>query len=108
MDRDNDNIVTFEDENGESVDLEILDYFFYDGQEYAILADTAGLDDGAEESEELPEVDVFVMKVEPVDDENEDLIPVDPELEPEVLEYAEKILNGEIGDDEEDEEDDEE
>ena len=105
MSADRDNIVTFEDDNGETVDLEILDYFFYDGQEYAVLADTADLDD---DSDDVPEeVDVFVMKVEPVDDENEDLIPVDPELEPEVLEYAGRFLNGET-DDEEDEEEDEE
>jgi len=97
------NIVTFEDENGESVDLEIVEYFFYDGQEYVILADTSDLDDENDDPDNVPEVDVYVMRVEPVDDENEDFVPVDPELEPEVLEYAEKYLNGETEEDDEEE-----
>ena len=108
MSQDNENIVTFEDENGDTVDLEIIEYFFYDGQEYVILADTAELGDEApEDPDEAPEVDVYVMKVEPVDEENEDFIPVDPELEPEILEYAEKYLNGEVEDEEEEEDEDE-
>jgi len=102
MSQDNENIVTFEDENGDTVDLEIVEYFFYDGQEYVILADSADIGDETLENE-TPEVDVYVMKVEPVDDENEDFIPVDPELEPEILEYAEKFLNGETEEEEEDE-----
>lgn len=119
MSNENENIVSFEDENGGTVDLEVVDYFFYDGQEYVILADVndlGGCDCGCEDEDcdcdhdhdecdcEGSEVDVYVMKVEAIDDENEDFLPVDPELEPEVLAYAERFLNGEFDEEEEGEE----
>lgn len=47
---------------------------------------------------EPEEVDVYVMRVNVVDDDNEEFVPVNPEEEEEILEYAEKFLNGELPD----------
>jgi len=112
MNEENENIVSFEDENGEIVNLEVVDYFFYDGQEYVILADAdedgCGCEACGDEACECDdsEVDVYVMKVENLDEEDEEFLPVDPELEPEVLAYAERFLNGEFDEEDDEDEDD--
>ena len=57
-------LVTFETDDGEEFDLEVLDYFDYEGQEYAVLAQL---------EEDVPEdadTEVYIMKVtEEGDDE---------------------------------------
>ena len=32
-------LVVFEDDKGNEITMEVLDYFFYEGQEYAMLTD---------------------------------------------------------------------
>ena len=32
-------LVVFEDDNGNEITMEVLDYLFYEGQEYALLAE---------------------------------------------------------------------
>jgi len=44
------------------------------------------------------EVDVYVMRVKVVDDENEEFVPIEPDMEEEILDYAEKFLNGDLPD----------
>ena len=51
--------VEFTDDNGGTFELEIVDYFLFDGQEYVILADTAGL--RVDDDNDTEEVDVFII-----------------------------------------------
>ena len=59
-------IVVFADDEGNEFELDVIDYFEYEGQEYAILMDLSDLPDPAPEQEEeceCTEQDVFIMKV---------------------------------------------
>ena len=59
------------DENGNTVNLEILRYFFYNGDEFAAICEADGADD-----------EVFFMKVTtPEDAEDEDEIELTPVIE---------------------------
>ncbi|MBQ6426930.1 MAG: DUF1292 domain-containing protein [Clostridia bacterium] len=66
-------LVTFSDEDGNEFDLEVIDYFDYEGQEYAALID-------AEPDEESDEpLDVYIMKIV-VHDDLEEFLPADDGL----------------------------
>ena len=86
-------IVEFVSDTGEVMEFEVVDYFLYDGEEYVILADMGKNPDDIEADEK---VDVFIMKVEIIDDDTEEFVPLPPEIEDEVLEFAEKLLSGEL------------
>lgn len=64
-----DNLVTFVDENGEEVTFEYMDCIEYQGKEYLAL-----LPVNEEESNE-----VVILEVEPVDEENENYLSVEDE-----------------------------
>lgn len=125
------NIVTFEDDEGNTFELEIMDYFNYNGNDYVILADIAEDDaccnhDHDHEHEHKHEhgekegcgcgcgnhhheTDVYVMQVVPVDEENEEFVPIPEDMEEEVLAFADKFLSGELDElTDEDESEDEE
>ena len=61
-----DNIVTFVDENGEELSFEYLDCIEYEGKEYLILLP-------------MGEDQIVILEVEPVDEENENYIAVESE-----------------------------
>ena len=63
-----DNIVTFVDENGEEVTFEYMDCIEYQGKEYLALLPTE------EDSNE-----VVILEIEPVDEENENYLSVEDE-----------------------------
>jgi hypothetical protein len=86
-------VVEFEAENGDVIEFEVVDYFLYDGEEYVILAD---LGQHPEKLKDHDTVDVFIMKVEIIDDENEEFLPIPAEIEDKVLEFAGKLLSGEL------------
>lgn len=88
--------VEFTDDNGVTIELEIVDYFLFDGQEYVILADTNGV--RVDEKNETEEVDVFVMRVDVIDDDNEEFAPLTPLEEDKVNPYATKFLANELPD----------
>ena len=76
------------DEEGNTVLLEVIRYFFYNGEEYVILGDAqqadCGHDHHGDEHEECTEevsMDVYVMKVVPSeeDDDMEEFVPVEDE-----------------------------
>ena len=51
-------LVEMTDEDGNTITMMVLDYFFYNGEEYVILTDSV-----PEAGEDLPdEVDCYVMK----------------------------------------------
>ena len=68
-------LVVFEDDDGNELTMEVLDYLAYEGKEYALLA---------EYNEDLDETsvrDAFVMEIRPLPDdpENEEFIPITDE-----------------------------
>ena len=68
-------LVTFEDEEGNEITMEVLDYFFYEGKEYALL--TEFVED--EETEPDEDLDVYIMEVVDAGDDMEEFVPVEDE-----------------------------
>ena len=62
------NILTLTDENGQDVDFEYLDCIEYQEKEYLVLMP---VEEDAEE--------IFILEVEPVDEENENYLAVEDE-----------------------------
>lgn len=77
--------VEFENEDGETLTLEVLDYFEYEDGLYAILANTEGCDEDSDEME------VCVLKVIETEDGQEFVEP-DESLIPELQEIVERIF----------------
>ena len=81
MDEERD-LVVFEDDAGNELTMEVLDYLAYEGKEYALLTEYVEDDDDDDEDEP---VEVFIMEVVPVGDDQEEFVPVDDAL-------AEKLI----------------
>ena len=75
MDEERD-LVVFEDDAGNELSMEVLDYLAYEGKEYALL--TEFVEEPDEDSEEP--LEVFIMEVVPVGDDQEEFVPVDDAL----------------------------
>ena len=98
MDEERD-LVVFEDDKGNELTMEVLDYLAYEGKEYALL--TEYVEDDSDTDEDEP-IEVFIMEVVPVGEDQEEFVPVDDAL-------AEKLIKiFESNDFEEDELEDEE
>ena len=65
-------VVTFTDEEGNEFELDVIEYFEYEGQEYAVLMDLG--EDDADEGEDTAEV--YIMKIV-VDGDTEEFLPAD-------------------------------
>lgn len=80
-------LVTFVDDNGDEFDLEVIDYFEYEGKEYGVLIDP-DLPDDAEYFE------VCIMEIVVHEEEDlEEFLPVeDEELQAKLLEVAQKRM----------------
>lgn len=104
-------LVVFEDDKGNEITMEVLDYLFYEGKEYALLAemneDSACGDcdtkecDGCDNRREA-----FVMEVVPVGDDMEEFVPISEELAEKLIDIIEnsefdEIYEDDIEDDEE-------
>lgn len=78
-------MVTFSDDEGNEFEMEVIEYFDYEGQEYAVLLDpeTEGDEDEAAE--------VYIMKVV-VDGDMEEFLPADEELMPKLTEIVEQMF----------------
>lgn len=100
MDEERD-LVVFEDDAGNELTMEVLDYLAYEGKEYALL--TEYVEDEDEDSDEDEPVEVFIMEVRPVGEDQEEFVPVDEELAETLIEIFESDDFDEIYDDEEDE-----
>ena len=81
MDEERD-LVVFEDDAGNQMTMEVLDYLAYEGKEYALL--TEYVEDDNDGNEDEP-VEVLIMEVVPVGEDQEEFVPVDDEL-------AEKLI----------------
>ena len=98
-------LVVFEDDAGNEITMEVLDYFFYEGNEYALLTEASEAcecceDVECEGCESLGET--YVMQIVPVGEDEEEFVPVDDELADKLKELIESGLydDGETLDDE--------
>ncbi len=78
--------VVFTDEDGTEFELDVIDYFDYENEEYAILAELP-----EEDSEEEQELEVYIMKVE-TNGEYEEFLPPDDDKMEMLSAIAEKRL----------------
>ena len=92
-------LIVFEDEDGNEITFVIEDYFFYNGDEYAILTEYDTENDNVKSEEGS-----IVCKIETVEgedgEEDEEFVPVEDE------EFAEKLIeiaNAQLAEDEEEE-----
>lgn len=85
----NENKITLFDDDGNEMNVEILEYFLLDGQEYVMLTD---LDTEVRDGQ----VDIFLMQVNVLDDESEEFVPIDADNEDAVYSFAEKLVSGQI------------
>ena len=90
-------IVEFTDDEGNTLLLEVMDYFFYNGEEFAALCDA----DAEDDAEDTP---VYIMKINAFTDENgeelEEFVPPEEEL----MEKLIQIVNTRFGEDDDEEE----
>lgn len=92
----NENIIMMQDDQGNEMALEIIDSFIYEGQEYAVLAEPCDCDDEGNCADCGESLDVYVMQVNPIDDENDELVAIAEDKEAEVLAYADRYLAGDF------------
>ena len=82
-------LVVFEDDAGNQITMEVLDYLFYEGRQYALLSELSEACDACEtetcEGCETPR-EAYVMEVVEVGDDMEEFVPVDEAL-------AEKLID---------------
>lgn len=79
-------LVTFADEEGNEFDLEVMEYFDYEGEEYAILCQLE------ENVEEGADTEVYIMKVKE-EGEEEVFLPADEDKMDELTKIAEGIID---------------
>nr|MDD6336367.1 DUF1292 domain-containing protein [bacterium] len=98
--------VVFADEDGEEFELTVLDYFFYNGDEYAVLADHICDDECGHDGEEGCEcgcgcgdceVEIYYMRVV-TEGEEETFIPIEDE---DLLDALDSAYNSGVDADEE-------
>ena len=100
-------LVTLVDEDGDERTLEVLDYFFYEGKEYAVLTDYDEEHDH-EHGEDCDcaghDVDAYIMCVESAGDDEEEFLPIEDEgLMEKLIEFVQNELYGDGDDVDEDE-----
>ena len=86
-------IIELEGEEGEVLKLCVERYFFYNGDEYVLLSDDCGQEDGEEISH-------YVMKVQPLPadedgEEMEEFVPVDEDLMDQLIQVVEATFDEE-------------
>jgi len=91
-------IVEFTDDEGNTLLLEVMDYFFYNGEEFAALCDAN------EEDADAEDAPVYIMKINAFTDENgeemEEFVPPEDELMDKLI----QIVNTRFGEDDGEEE----
>ena len=84
-------IIELEGEDGAVLKLCVERYFFYNGDEYVLLSDDCGQEDGEEISH-------YVMKVQPLPadedgEEMEEFVPVDDDLMEQLIQVVEATFD---------------
>ena len=98
MDEERD-LVVFEDDAGNELTMEVLDYLAYEGKEYALLTEYVEDDDDDE-----GEIEVMIMEVVPVGDDQEEFVPIDDDLAEKIMAVFESDEFDDVYEDDEDEE----
>ena len=75
MDEERD-LVEFEDDAGNKLTMEVLDYLAYEGKEYALLTEYVENDDRKEDEP----IEVCIMEIVPVGEDQEEFVPIDDAL----------------------------
>lgn len=101
-DMENEDLIEAVDEDGNTILLEVIRYFFYNGEEYVILGDVQEADSdhdhcdcGHEDCQETT-MELYVMKVVPSeeDDDTEEFVPVeDQDLLEQLIRVAEATFD---------------
>lgn len=105
------------DEDGNKVLLQVMEYFFYNGEEYVVLADAEECDDEACaccdhgcEHDHDEELGLYIMKVVSSTDENgdemEEFVPVDENLMDKLIEVVQTNFADDEDEDEDEDDDD--
>ena len=71
-------LVVFEDDAGNEITMEVLDYLAYEGKEYALS--TEYVEDDEDDGDEDEPVEVSIMEVVPVGEDQEEFVPIDDDL----------------------------
>lgn len=94
-------IVVFVDEDDNEIEMEVLDYFYYNGEEFAVLTETTELACDCPEGEpcECEPAEIMFAKVVPVEGSEEEVefLPVEDE---ELADKLFEIINSELEDEE--------
>ena len=98
MDEERD-LVVFEDDAGNELTMEVLDYLCYEGKEYALL--TEYVEDADED--EADEIEVMVMEVRPVGDDQEEFVSIDDDLADRIMDVFESTEFDDTFEDDEEE-----
>lgn len=94
-------LIEMTDDEGNTIVMQVVDYFFYNGEEYVILSDTVDEDEGDEDEDADAEINCYIMHVinsvdEATGEELEEFEPVEnAELEARLIEIATSQLNDE-------------
>lgn len=104
-------LVVLSDDEGNEFEYEIVDYFEYEGEDYAVLVDAeggcdCGCDCGCECGDE-DEVDTYIMKIVE-DGEYEKFVPADDDKLDALFAYAQERLDAFLSEEEDEELGDEE
>ncbi len=96
-------LIELESDTGDKLMCEVLDYFFYEGEEYAILRpyteECEGCGNDCASCEE--EIEIFAMKVTPEGEDSEVFEPVSEELSDRIIDiYNTAFEDEELEDDE--------
>ena len=94
-------IVVFVDEDENEIEMEVLDYFYYNGEEFAVLTEVLEQQCGCPEGEECTcePAEIMFAEVVPVEGSEEDVefMPVEDE---ELADKLFEIINSEMEDEE--------
>ena len=101
MDEERD-LVVFEDDAGNEITMEVLDYLCYEGKEYALL--TEYVEDEDDEADEDEAIEVMIMEVAPVGDDQEEFLPIDDDLADKIMAIFDSNEKDELYEDDEDDE----
>lgn len=93
-------IVVFVDEEDNEIEMEVLNYFYYNGKEFAVMAEPTVCECPSPEECTCDPVEIMFAEVVPVegDEENVEFIPVEDE---DLADKLFDVISTDMGDDEE-------
>lgn len=95
-------VVVFSDDEGNEFELEVIDYFDYEGDEYAVLTDPNACEECEEEESACDscQMELYIMKIK-VDGDMEEFLPADEDKMDELIKIVDQRFEEMDLDDEE-------